>query len=112
MGAFFTAILSKIVSFAGYVGALAVACFAALWLLGTDLGAWVFDQLLTVVETVLDSFTIDFSIFNPAQYISGLPPELVNIMGLCRIGESLGIIAAAVGIKVLLQLVPFTRLGS
>lgn len=112
MGAFFTAILSKIVSLAAWLGALAVAAFAALWLLGTDLGAWVFEQCLDVVISVLNSVSLNLEMFNPAQYIGGLPPEVVNMLGLCRIGESMGIIAAACAIKVMLQLVPFTRLGS
>lgn len=112
MGAFFTAILLKIVNFAGWIGALAVACFAAFWLLGTDLGAWIFEQVLDVAIAALDAIEFDSSMFNPGSYISALPAELTNMLALLRVGEALAIIASAYVLRILLQLVPFTRLGS
>lgn len=112
MGAFFTAILAKIVSLAAWIGALLVACFAAFWLLGTDLGAWLFDQVLQIVISVLNSFDFAMDLFDPTAYFSGLPPDLLNMMGLLHIGEALTIIASACIVRVMLQLIPFTRLGS
>lgn len=112
MGAFFTAILAKFGSFAAWLATLVVAMFAAWWLLGTDLGAWFFEQLLDIVISVLNSINVDFELFNPAQYVSALPPEVVNMVGYLRVGESLAIILAAILVKVSLQLIPFTRLGS
>lgn len=112
MGAFFTALLGRLAGLAGFAASLAVAAFAALWLLGTDLGAWLFDQVLGVAVAALNSFSIDAELFNPGSYISALPAELTNMLGLLRIGECLAIIAAAVLVKITLQLIPFTRLGS
>lgn len=112
MGGFFTAILGKIVSLAGWIGTLAVACFAAFWLLGTDLGAWLFDQVLGIVISVLNSFEYSMELFDPSPYLSGLPPDLLNMMGLLHFGEALAIIGSACILRILMQLVPFTRLGS
>lgn len=112
IGAAVTAILSKIVGFAAWLGLLAVAMFAAFWLLGTDLGAWIFEQVLTIAIAALDSIPWNAEVFNPGSYISALPPEVTNIMGLLRLGECVAIIAAAVILKIILQLIPFTRLGS
>lgn len=112
MGAFFTAILAKIVGFAAWIGALMVACFAAWWLLGTDVFAWLFEQVLDIVISVLGEIDFDFETFNPAQYISGLPPEIVNTFGLLRLGEAFTIIVSAIVLRLTLQLIPFTRLGS
>lgn len=114
MGLFFTAILTKVVSFAAWCGALAVAVFAALWLLGTDLGCWFFEQFLKLIQGILEALPgVDgFALFNPAQYVNGLPADLVNMIGLVRVGESLAIILAAILIKLTLQIIPFTRLGS
>lgn len=112
MGAFFTAILGKIVGFAAWIGALAVACFAAWWLLGTDLFAWLFEQVLDIAISALNALDVDFQQFNPGNYIGGLPPELVNMLGLLRVGEAFTIIASAAVIRITLQLIPFTRLGS
>jgi hypothetical protein len=114
MGLFFTAILAKVATFAAWIAALVVAIFAATWLLGTDLGCWMVEGLLKLTQTALQALpgTDAFQALNPAQYISGMTPEMVNMIGLIRVGESLAIILAAIGIKLVLQVIPFTRLGS
>jgi hypothetical protein len=114
MGLFFTAILAKLVAVAAWIGSLFVAVFAALWLMGTDLVCWILEGFLGLIQTVLNSLPgVDgFALFNPAQYISGLPADLVNMIGLCRIGECMAILLAAILIKLTLQIIPFTRLGS
>jgi hypothetical protein len=112
MGAFFTAILAKIVSFAVWLILLVVAMFAAWWLLGTDLGCWIFEQILNVAITALNTVSFDAEMFNPGSYISAFPDELTNALGLLRVGECITIIASACVLKVFLQLIPFTRLGS
>jgi hypothetical protein len=114
MGLFFTAILAKVVAFAAWLASLAVAVFAAVWLLGTDLGCWLLEGFLAIIQTVLESLPgVDgFALFNPAQYVSALPADVVNMVGLIRVGEALAIILAAILIKLTLQIIPFTRLGS
>ncbi|CAG2143001.1 DUF2523 family protein [Cupriavidus plantarum] len=114
MGAFFTAVLAKFAALAGWFGSLAVAAFAAAWLVGTDLVCWAFEGMLRLVGTVLNGLpgTEAFASLNPAQYLSGAPADLVNVVGLLRVGEGLAIILAAIGIKLALQVIPFTRLGS
>lgn len=114
IGAFFTAILAKVVAFASWLILLTLAIFAGLWFLGTDLGCWIVEELLQVIQEVLDELPGPdaFAALNPAQYVSSLPPDIVNMVGLIRVGEALAIILAAIGIKLLLQIIPFTRLGS
>lgn len=112
MGAFFTALLGRLAGLAGFTGALAVAAFGAAWLLGTDLGAWLFESVLDVAISALNSFELDGELFNPGSYIEALPGEVTNMLGLLRIGECFAIIASAVVVKITLQLIPFTRLGS
>jgi hypothetical protein len=114
MGAMVTAILAKFVALAAWFGALATAVFAALWLFGTDLVCWFLEGIFRVVQTVLNGLPGPdaFSALNPAQYLSGAPAELVNMVGLMRVGEGLAIILAAIAIKLVLQVIPFTRLGS
>lgn len=105
-------ILGKFVSLASILIAIAVAAFVGLWLLGTDLAAWVFEQVLNLVISILGSFNLSFDFLNVAQYIPALPDDVVNIMGLLGIGQALGIIFSAIVIKLVLQLIPFTRLGA
>lgn len=112
MGAFFTALLGRLAGLATFTGALAVAAFAALWLLVTDAGVWVFDQVLGVAVGALSLIDLDTELFNPGTYISALPVEITNMLGVLRIGEAMAILASAVVIRIGLQLIPFTRLGS
>lgn len=111
-GAFMTAVLAKITAFAGWLATLCVAMFAAWWLLGTDLGAWLFEQVLDIAISALDSVDWNSDTFNPGTYISALPDEVSNMMALLRLGECVAILAAAVVVRITLQLIPFTRLGS
>ncbi|CAG2149907.1 DUF2523 family protein [Ralstonia mannitolilytica] len=114
MGAAISALIAKLVAIVAWFGKLAVAIFAAGWLIMTDLFCWAFEGLLAVLQVVLEGLPGPqaFQGLNPAQYIAGMPPELVNMLGLIRLGEALAIILAAIGIKLVLQVIPFTRLGS
>ena len=56
---------------------------------------------------------IDLSGIQPhLSAAGGLPGEILNIMSLLGVGTCVSIIAAAIGIRLVLQLIPFTRLGS
>jgi len=88
------------------------AVFLALWDMLTDLICWVLEAFLYLIQTILNNLPGDMSIFNPGTYIKSLPPDFVNMLGLLRLGEALAIILAAILIKIILQLIPFTRLGS
>lgn len=114
MGGFFTALLGKFVALATWFGNLFKAVFTAAWLLVQDMLTWAFIQFLAVIQTVLDGLPGPdaFAAFNPAQYLSGLTPEMSNMLGMMRIGECLAILLAAILIKLTLQIIPFTRLGS
>jgi hypothetical protein len=114
MGGFFTALLAKFTAVASWVGSLFVAVFSSFWLLITDFFCFMLEACFKLVQVVLNSLPgpDSFTLFNPAQYISGLPPDLVNMIGLCRVGECLAILLAAILIKLTLQIIPFTRLGS
>lgn len=93
------------------IGDTFVAAVASIADMLKDLFYWLFDMLMTFAVGLLNGLaaTLDF---NPGQYISALSPELVNIMGLIRIGEAMTIIGSAIIIRLLLQLIPFVRLGS
>ena len=48
----------------------------------------------------------------PADFFSGLPIDILQLSTLIGIPEGLAIIAVAYPIRLLLQLIPFVRLGS
>ena len=73
---------------------------------------WVLDHLFGAVVYVLDGLGSAFQGLNPLQYISAIPAETQYYMAICGFNDSMSMIVAALIIRMLLQLIPFVRLGS
>lgn len=69
------------------------------------------DTLLGLAISILNTFAIPLN-WNPAQYVSALPPEMINVIGLCGVGEAAVIVTTSLLIRLGMQLIPFVRLGS
>lgn len=108
---FFSAILAKFAAVISWFGDLAVAVFQALWDFVRDAFCWPFEQLLDVVISALES--LDTSSIDDKLFVwDGLPSEIINVLGLLGVGQASLIVVGAIGIRLVLQLIPFTRLGS
>lgn len=104
-------VLDKIVAAVKWFGDLFVEVFKALWLIFQDAVCWVLESIIRLVVTIIGG--IDFSAL--ASYgggWAGLPGNIVEVMSAIGISQAVGIIVSAIGIRIVLQLVPFTRLGS
>lgn len=111
MASAFTMLFAKIAAVLTWVGQLFVKCWLAVWDLVRDAACWPFEQVMKVVVKAVAA--IDLSGIQP--YVSmagGLPGEIINIMSLLGVGTCCTIIAGAIGVRLLLQVIPFTRLGS
>ena len=85
--------------------------FDAIWQLAKDFFIWIFESILELATSALNA--IDFGDFDQyANTLGTLPSDILNVLGLIGFGEAIGIIFVAIGIRFLLQLIPFTRLGS
>lgn len=73
---------------------------------------WFFEQSLILVTAILDGMGDLFSGLNITQYFDAIPPEVGWVMNQLGLGEATGMIVSAIIIRLTLQLVPFTRLGS
>ncbi|MGJ7556085.1 DUF2523 family protein [Variovorax sp. RB3P1] len=111
MAAAFTMLFAKIAAVLVWVGQLFVKCWVAVWDLVRDAACWPFEQVMKIAVAAVSS--IDLSGIQPYANAAGsLPGEIVNIMALLGVGTCCAIIAAAIAIRLLLQVIPFTRLGS
>ena len=111
MAAGFSMLLAKIAAALAWIGSLFVAVFVALWDLLRDALTWPFEQLMTLVQTAVAA--IDVSGFSAAAINLGtVPAEMFNLLAILGVGTALGMIVAAIGVRLVLQLIPFTRLGS
>lgn len=111
MGKFFSMIIAKIAAVITWFSDLAVAVFKAAWDFVKDAFCWPFEQLLSIVVSALQALQFDSITQNVGAW-SSLPAEILNIMGLLGVGTACAIIAAAIAVRLIMQLIPFTRLGS
>lgn len=129
IGNFFSTLLQRIAEFAAYIKSLFQALintlkafaqfnldclqqiFVDAWEIITDQPVWIFDKLLDLVQSAVSA--LDVSAISQAVGAFGqLPAEIVNMLGLLGVGEALAIITGALIIRLVLQLIPFVRLGS
>jgi len=73
-----------------------------------DFFYWVFDQLLSLVVSLVSILPFP----DIPNFWAGAPPELLNMVGLIGLAECFAIIGSALIIRIFLQLIPFVRLGS
>lgn len=104
-------LLAKIAAAVAWFGDLFVAVFVALWDVVRDLFAWLFEQCLDVAISAVAAIDVSALTSNLNTWGS-LPTEVLNVLAVLGVGQAVIIITAAIGIRIVLQLIPFTRLGS
>ena len=88
------------------------SCVLSLVEMIKDIFIWFFDSFMTICVTVVDSFGSMMTVFDITKYFNDLPVSVSNVMGLIGLGTCTQMIASAILIRILLQLIPFVRLGS
>ncbi|MEZ8363311.1 DUF2523 family protein [Vibrio splendidus] len=91
---------------------LCLSVLLSLWDMFNDLICYVLESAFNVVYLIVNGISGAFSSFGLVQYLSMLPNEMLNIMSLVGANEASAIIVSAVVVRVILQLIPFVRLGS
>lgn len=108
---FFTKLWKKVSDVLEWCVELVKDVFKAGWDFAMDVVCWAFDGLMGIVVSAVNA--VNTSELNGASSAWGsLPGEVINVLGLLGIGQAATIIVAAIGIRLILQLIPFTRLGS
>lgn len=90
---------------------LAKDSFSAIWDVIKDAFCWILEQLLTLAVSAVNMLDLS-GLQSYTTAWGNLPSDIINVMGLLGAGEAASIIAAAVAIRLVLQLIPFVRLGS
>ena len=76
-----------------------------------DVLYFVFDAILGLLVFILDTVGTAFNLVDISNWIN-FPPEVANMIGLIGLSQAMGLIMSAIVIRISLQLIPFTRLGS
>jgi hypothetical protein len=77
-----------------------------------DFFFWILDNVISIAVGFLDLAGEALASLNPLQYISAIPSETQAMMSAIGFNDCMAIIVAALGIRFILQLIPFVRWGS
>ncbi len=73
---------------------------------------WLFNLLMNIVDSLINVVMTLLSPIDISQYMTGFPSGAAWVLGQIGVPQALVMIVASLGIRLLLQLIPFTRLGS
>jgi hypothetical protein len=77
-----------------------------------DLFYFIIEALMMVGVTILNGLGSLMSGLDIAPFFSALPAETLSIMTQIGISQALGMIVTCLGIRFILQMIPFVRWGS
>ena len=100
----------RLVQIVAWIGNLFLSVFVALWDILKDVFCWLFESLLDLVLLAIQQ--LDLSGLEGFNGWGSLPSDMINILQLMGLHQAIGIVLAAGLIRLVLQLIPFVRLGS
>lgn len=77
-----------------------------------DIPLYLFDEIFKLGTRAIQSILQMFEPFDISQYLTFIPPEVSWVLSMVGFPQCLSIIASAIVVRLILQLIPFTRLGS
>ncbi|EPN8222390.1 DUF2523 family protein [Vibrio alginolyticus] len=77
-----------------------------------DLFFWAVEQVMDMANMLLSGVFALFSPVDMSQYMTSIPPTVSWVMAAVGLPQCLSIILSAITVRLMLQLIPFTRLGS
>lgn len=77
-----------------------------------DLAIFIFESFLDISYYALNGMDSYFDGLNISSYTSMIPPDVTWFLGQIGLTQALTMIVTAITIRIILQLIPFTRLGS
>jgi len=93
-----------------------VAYITSLWdtlpLMISDIFIGIFDDLMGFANSLLAGLSLGLEFLDITTYLTALPVQYTQVMGLIGITQISTMIVTSLGIRLILQLIPFTRLGS
>ena len=77
-----------------------------------DFFMWIIESLMTIGIVLLDSVGFLLEGLDIAKYFTMLPSETLYMLQITGFSEAMGMIVTCLGIRFLLQTIPFVRWGS
>jgi len=75
-----------------------------------DFFYWIFESLMDLILLLMSGLGELMTAIDVVQYMSALPPETQYILSAIGLGQAMGIIASAITIRMMLNLIPMIRI--
>lgn len=72
---------------------------------------WILDEIFQAIILVMDSLSLSLNSLSPLTYIDAIPDTTKYFMAAVGFNECMGMLVAAITVRILLRLIPFVRLG-
>jgi hypothetical protein len=83
-----------------------------IWDMLKDFLLFIVDLLMDAGIAFIDGFASTLKLIDLSQYLVGIPPDVSFVIGAVGLGKAISIIMIAGTARLLMQLIPFVRLGS
>lgn len=83
-----------------------------LWDVLKDFLLLIVDLFMDLGIVILNGFASVIELSDLSQYITGMPPEVQTVFANTGLGTAVGMVMLAGTTRLLMQLIPFVRLGS
>lgn len=77
-----------------------------------DFFIWILEQLSNVGLMVLNGLGSMFTGLDVGSYWGAIPPETAYFLNIIGLSQAMGMIITCLGIRIILQMIPFVRWGS
>jgi len=77
-----------------------------------DLFFWILESIMALAYELVEGAVTFFAPVDVSSYFSGIPAGAAWVLSQIGLPQAMVMIIAALGVRMLLQLIPFTRLGS
>lgn len=83
-----------------------------LWDMFKDLLIFITDTIMQAGFLILEGFADVLALVDLSTHITSMPPEVQFVMSQTGLGAAIGIVMTAGAARLMMQLIPFVRLGS
>jgi hypothetical protein len=77
-----------------------------------DFFMWIMESLLAIGVFLLDGVGYMLDGLDIAQFFAFIPPETAYMLNITGVSQGMGMIVTCLGIRFILQMIPFVRWGS
>lgn len=101
-----------LIDFGNWLYEILYAMVATIGVMLYDLLLFIMSGFFALGRLALDGVALTLNTLNLGSYMTFLSPEVKSWIIAIGIPEAIGMIITAITVRIILQLIPFTRLGS